>query len=98
MIKNYYNNWNQNLSKKINWNKYQSKVTTRARNQYLDYLIDPSFHGVNTFFVLSFEDNAHQTRHTRYFLPTVKIEEENVIINGKNFSWSNSKKWSKIIW
>ena len=23
----------------VNWNKFQSKVTTEARNQYLDYLI-----------------------------------------------------------
>ena len=49
----------------INWNKYQSKVTTKHRKQYLDYLTDPSSQGINTFFVLSFEDNAHQTRHTR---------------------------------
>ena len=27
----------------INWNKYQSKATIQAQNQYLDYLIDPSF-------------------------------------------------------
>ena len=27
----------------INCNKYQSKVTTEAQNQYLDYLIDSSF-------------------------------------------------------
>ena len=27
----------------IIWNKYQSKTSMQARNQYLDYLIDPSF-------------------------------------------------------
>ena len=27
----------------INWNKYQSKVTIQAPNQYLDYLIDNCF-------------------------------------------------------
>ena len=26
-----------------NWNKYQSKVSTERQNQYLDFLIDPSF-------------------------------------------------------
>ena len=36
----------------INWNKYQTKVSTI--NQYLDFLIDPSFQGVNRLFVLSF--------------------------------------------
>ena len=29
------------------WNKYQSKVSIQNRNQYLKYLIDPSFKGVN---------------------------------------------------
>ena len=32
----------------INWNKYLSKILTETPNQYLDYLIDPSF-----------QDNAH---------------------------------------
>ena len=27
----------------INWYQYQPKVTAQAQNQYLDYLIDPSF-------------------------------------------------------
>ena len=27
----------------INWNKYQSKVSTQAQKQYLDYFIDPVF-------------------------------------------------------
>ena len=45
----------------INWNKYQSKATIQAQNQFLDYLIDLSFQGINSLFVLSFENNAHQT-------------------------------------
>ena len=39
----------------INWNKYQSKVTIQEPNTHLDYLIDPSFQGVNRLFVLWFE-------------------------------------------
>ena len=27
----------------IDWNKYQSKVSTERQNQYLDFSIDPSF-------------------------------------------------------
>ena len=41
--------------------KYQSKVTIQRQNQYLDYLIDPNFLGVNRLFVLSFEDNKRKT-------------------------------------
>ena len=36
----------------INWNKYQSKVSIGKSNQYIIYLIDPSFQGVNKLFVL----------------------------------------------
>ena len=30
----------------INWNKYQPKVSPERQNQYLNFLIDPSFQGV----------------------------------------------------
>ena len=45
----------------INWNKYQAKVSTERQNQYLDYLLDPSFQGVTRFFVLPFENEAQRT-------------------------------------
>ena len=40
----------------INWNKYQEKVSTEGQNKFLDYLIDPSFQGVNRLLVLLFEN------------------------------------------
>ena len=58
-------------------------MTTQTRDQYLDYLIDSSIQGVNRFFVLSFEDNAHRIRHTEYF--KVEIGEQNVIPDEQNF-------------
>ena len=51
-------------------------------NEYLDYLINPSFQGVNRFFVLSFENNAHRTRNTGYFLAKVEIKDYKGMING----------------
>ena len=57
----------------INWNKYQSKKSIERPNQYLDYLINPSFKGVNTLFVLSFENEAHRKIYKRYYLPAVQI-------------------------
>ena len=42
----------------INWNKYQPKKSIERQNQYLDYLIDPSFQAINKLFGLSFEDEA----------------------------------------
>ena len=47
-------------------NKYQSRVSTRKRNQSLDYLIDPSFQGVDRVFVLLLENNAYQRSLKRY--------------------------------
>ena len=40
----------------INWNKYEPKVTLQQRNRYLDFLISPSFNGVNRLFILSLEN------------------------------------------
>ena len=45
----------------IYWNKYQSNLSTERQNQYLDYLIDPSFQGVK---FLSFKDEAQQTSYS----------------------------------
>ena len=42
----------------IKWNKYQSKISTEAQNQYLAFLINLCFPGVNRLFVLSFENET----------------------------------------
>ena len=36
----------------------------QAQNQYLDFLINPSFQGVNKFLVLSFEHNVYYGVYT----------------------------------
>ena len=40
----------------INWNKYQSDPKTYAQNRCLNRLVDAGFQGVNSLFVLSFEN------------------------------------------
>ena len=41
------------FEKTIKWNKYQTNVSTEGVNQYLDFLTDPSFQGVNRpFFIV----------------------------------------------
>ena len=69
----------------INWNKYESKVSTEEENPYLDFLINPSFQRVNKLFVLSFKNKEDKTVHTKHYLPTVKIKDYSVMINGQNF-------------
>ena len=43
----------------INWNKYLSKPEFLAQNPNLNHVVEPSFQGVNRFFVLAFEDEQH---------------------------------------
>ena len=66
----------------INWNKYQPKVSTERLNQYLDFLIDPSFQEVNRLFVLSLENEAQGISNKQYYLPTREIKNYNV--HGQN--------------
>ena len=68
----------------INWSKYQSKVSIERQNQYLDFLIAPSFQRGNRLLVLLFENENGRKKHTRYYLPTVEIKDYNVMIDGKN--------------
>ena len=53
----------------INWNKYQSKVTPQTQNWYLDFLIDPSFQGVNRLFLLSNNGNDQESHKDIIFQP-----------------------------
>ena len=74
-----------NFKRKINWNKYESSVKTFAQNRYLNYLINPSFRGVNRLFVLSFENEDDRISHSMYYLPKVEIKDYNVMIDGRTF-------------
>ena len=69
----------------INWNKYQSKLTVQEQNRYLDYLIDPSFQGVNRRFALSIENNGCRACYTRCYFPLAEIKDYNVMMDGPNF-------------
>ena len=59
-------------------------MSTERQNQYLNYLIDSSFQGVNKPFVLPFEDEAQRISYKRYYLPTVEIKDYNVMIDLQN--------------
>ena len=72
------------FKKTISWNKYESSIKTFTRNRYLNYLVNPSFQGVNRRFVLSFENENDRTSHSTYYLPKVEIVDYNVMIDGRN--------------
>ena len=69
----------------INWNKYLSKPELLAQNPNLNYLVEPSFQGVNRLFVLAFGNDAQRILYTGYYLPNVEIKDYNIMINGENF-------------
>ena len=69
----------------IDWNKYLSKPELLAQNPDLNYLVEPSFQGVNRLFVLAFENDAQRTSHSGYYLPNVEIKDYNIMTNGENF-------------
>ena len=37
------------FKRSINWNKYQWNIAIQQQNQYLDYLMERNFQGVNCF-------------------------------------------------
>ena len=69
----------------ISWNKQQANPELLARNANLNYLIEPSFRGVNRLFVLAFEDDAQRTSNKRYYIPNIEVKDYNVAIDGKTF-------------
>ena len=68
----------------INCNKYELKLLSWRQNQYLGFLIDPNFQGVNRLF-LSFENEDDRKVQTGFYLPKLEINYCNVIIDAKNF-------------
>ena len=69
----------------FNWNKYLSKPELLAQNPNLNHLVEPSFQEVNRLFVLAFENYNDRTSDDRYYLPSVRIKDYNIVINGENF-------------
>ena len=56
----------------IKWNKYRSEMSNQAKNNNLNYLIDPTFTNVNRLFVLSFENENDRTSFSKYYVQKLK--------------------------
>ena len=79
------------FTRKINWNKYQSKPELLAKKQNLHLLVESSFQGINRISVLAFEDAAQRTSNKIYYLPNVGLKDYNVMIAGKIFFYQPVK-------
>ena len=73
-------------------------INRKTKNQYLDFLIDPSFQGVNILFVLSFENEAQRTTYKGYYLPTREIKNYNVMTDGQNVGRSQRNCFRFFTW
>ena len=63
-------------------------MSIQPQNNNLNYLIDPTFTSVNRLFVLSFpRNNNTDSRYSfsNYYVPKVRINDFNVLIDGKSF-------------
>ena len=63
-------------------------MSIQPRNNNLNYLIDSTFTNVNRLFVLSFpRNNNTDSRYSfsNYYVPKVKVNDFNVLIDGKSF-------------
>ena len=45
-------NIKQGFKRTVSWNKNRSEITAQTKNNYLDYLIDPTFRNINILSVL----------------------------------------------
>ena len=81
-------NIKQGLKWKISWNRWKSGITTKTKNNNLDYLIDPTFRNINRLFLFSFENgNDYPTRNSfdEYYMLFVEIKDLNVLIDNNPF-------------
>ena len=72
----------------IKWKKYRSQMSIQPQNNNLNYVIGPTFTNVNRLFVLSFPRNNNtdsRNSFSDYYVPKVKVNDFNVLIDGKSF-------------
>ena len=60
-------------------------MTNQTKNNNLNYLIDSRFNKVNSFFVLSFDNENDRTSFSEYYVQNVQIIDFNLLIDGKSF-------------
>ena len=73
----------QGFRRRISWNKYRSEITTQAKINNLDYLIDPTCKNINRLFLISLKNcNSDSIRKSsdKYYMPLIEIKDFNALI------------------
>ena len=81
---------NKGFQRSIYWNEYKTKeINENADANVFKYInLDPSFQGVNRFFVIAYNranDQPTRNGQQKYYLPRISLNKYNVIIDGRNF-------------
>ena len=75
-------NLKSGFKREIIWNKYRSQMTSKAVNNNLNILVDPTFTNVNRLFVLAYRQIINDRQSfSRFYLPNVMVKDYNVIID-----------------
>ena len=74
-------NLKSGFKREIIWNKYRSQMTTKAVNNNLNILIDPTLTNVNRLFVLAYQTANDRQSYSQFYLPRVMVKDFNVIID-----------------
>ena len=81
----------EGFKRRVYWSKYEIIPNkTYDENDNIREFLDSSYRGVKRLFVLAYRNQGGANRvtansHRRYFLPRVKIENDNIEIDGRNF-------------
>ena len=81
-------NIKQGFKRTISWNKFRSEITTKIKNNNLNYLIDAKSRNINRLFVLSFkngDDDPMRDSFDEYYMQFVEIKDFNTLIDNKPF-------------
>ena len=74
-------NLKSGFTREIEWNKYRSQMTTKAINNNLNILIDPTFTNVNRLFVMAYQNANDRQSFSQFYLPRVMVKDFNVMID-----------------
>ena len=78
----------EGFKRSVYGNKYQTILADYAKNSYIRERIGAGFEGVSRLFVLPYAHGNNFTKensYKKYFLPTLKIKNYHIEIDGRNF-------------
>ena len=65
--------------------KIETVTQTDGDTNYKRGLLDVAIPGVNRLFVMAFPNDPARNTHRKYFLPSLNINDYNVLVDGRNF-------------